>query len=137
MSKAQKDNPDISEGVSSFPDLKDRVISEILQARERVYHVGQPTPFEPLAFSPDFDVFVKREDLSPIHAYKWRGAYNCTAILTEQDKSKLVVAASAGNHAQGVAIAARKLGVQAKIFMPLSTPADEAGFCAPSRRRQY
>ena len=70
----------------------------------------------------DAQVFVKREDLSPINAYKWRGAYNCTAHLVESRGANTVVAASAGNHAQGVALAARMLGISAKIFMPQSTP---------------
>ncbi len=104
-------------------ELKDKLTTEILQARERVYHVGQKTPLEPMRLNgEDFSLFVKREDLSPINAYKWRGAYNCMKIMTEANPGKPVVAASAGNHAQGVALAAARLGVQAKIFMPLSTP---------------
>ena len=67
-------------------------------------------------------IFVKREDLSPIHAYKWRGAYNRMAQLTLDEQSRGVVTASAGNHAQGVALAAQKMGISATIFMPRSTP---------------
>ena len=70
----------------------------------------------------DAQVFVKREDLGPIKAYKWRGAYNCMACLTPEQRAKGVVAASAGNHAQGVALAARHLGCKAHVFMPRSTP---------------
>lgn len=97
--------------------------SEILRARTRVYQAGDKTPLQEMSI-PDIQarVFVKREDLSPINAYKWRGAYNCTAHLVETQKVKTVVAASAGNHAQGVALAARMLGIEAKIFMPVSTP---------------
>lgn len=97
--------------------------AEILRARTRVYRAGNPTPLQKLAV-PDIaaEIFVKREDLSPINAYKWRGAYNCTAHLVETRGVKTVVAASAGNHAQGVALAARMMGIHAKIFMPLSTP---------------
>lgn len=102
--------------------LKEKLVQEILQARERVYHVGEPTPLQSLHLSDDYDVFIKREDLGPINAYKWRGAYNCTRILVERDGCRDVVCASAGNHAQGVALAAKKLGIHAKIFMPLSTP---------------
>jgi threonine dehydratase len=65
---------------------------------------------------------VKREDLSPINAYKWRGAHNRMALLTEEEHAKGVVAASAGNHAQGVALAARHLEIQARVYMPRSTP---------------
>lgn len=97
--------------------------TEILRARTRVYRAGNPTPLQEIIL-PDVNarVFVKREDLSPINAYKWRGAYNCTAQLVEGKGVKTVVAASAGNHAQGVALAARMLGIEAKIFMPVSTP---------------
>ena len=96
---------------------------EILFARRRIYEVGQETPLEAIHLSdPKLDIFVKREDLSPIHAYKWRGAYNRMAQLTEDELKRGVVTASAGNHAQGVALAAKKLGTQATIYMPLSTP---------------
>lgn len=101
----------------------DRLFTEILQARSRVYRAGSPTPLQPLPVPcVDAQIYVKREDLSPINAYKWRGAYNCTAVLNESEGASCVVAASAGNHAQGVALAARMLGIQAKIYMPLSTP---------------
>lgn len=103
--------------------LKDQLFQEILRARTRVYRVGQPTPLQQIRI-PEIDatIYIKREDLSPINAYKWRGAYNCTAVLNETKGIKTVVAASAGNHAQGVALAAKLLGLQAKIFMPLPTP---------------
>ncbi len=109
------------------PESFDRLFTEILQARTRVYRAGQPTPLQRLSIpciesETGAQVFVKREDLSPINAYKWRGAYNCTAVLSEQKGAKCVVAASAGNHAQGVALAVRMLGIEAKIYMPLSTP---------------
>lgn len=94
---------------------------EILFARRRIYEVGQATPLESIELD-DLSIFVKREDLSPIHAYKWRGAYNCMAQLSSDQLSNGVVTASAGNHAQGVALAAKKLGTQAIIFMPLATP---------------
>lgn len=103
--------------------LKDQLFNEILRARTRVYRVGEKTPLQEMKIpSVDATVYVKREDLSPINAYKWRGAYNCTAYLNESKGIKTVVAASAGNHAQGVALAARLLDMQAKIFMPLPTP---------------
>ena len=96
---------------------------EILFARRRIYEIGKPTPLELIRVSdPAFDLFVKREDISPIHAYKWRGAYNRMAQLSADELKLGVVTASAGNHAQGVALSACKLGTQAIIFMPLSTP---------------
>jgi threonine dehydratase len=94
---------------------------EIIFARGRVYEVGQATPLELIELD-DLSIFVKREDLSPIHAYKWRGAYNRMAQLTADELKAGVVTASAGNHAQGVALAAQKLSTHATIFMPLATP---------------
>lgn len=104
-------------------NLSDTLFEEILRARTRVYQIGEPTPLQRLPYNGgDYDVFLKREDLGPINAYKWRGAYNAVYVHHKNTGCNTVVAASAGNHAQGVALAARKLGLQAKIFMPLSTP---------------
>ena len=102
--------------------LHDQLRQEILLARERVYHFGQPTPLEKLIVPGGPEIWVKREDLSPIKAYKWRGAANRMATLTELEAARGVVTASAGNHAQGVALAAKKLGVMARVYMPRSTP---------------
>jgi threonine dehydratase len=101
--------------------LDRRLRQEILFARERVYRFGQPTPLERLPLE-GIDLWVKREDLSPIKAYKWRGACNRMAVLTPAERTAGVVTASAGNHAQGVALAARALGIRARIHMPRSTP---------------
>lgn len=103
--------------------LRNQLVEEILRARERIYHVNKPTPFEKVRIDDiDADVFLKREDLSAINAYKWRGAYNAIAMLSDAEKSRPIIAASAGNHAQGVALAARMQGLKAKIYMPLSAP---------------
>ena len=103
--------------------LNEILFDEILQARQRVYAVGSPTPLQEIKLpGVDAVVFAKREDLGPIKAYKWRGAYNCMAKLEPAQREKGVVAASAGNHGQGVALAARRLGCKAHIFMPRSTP---------------
>lgn len=91
-------------------------------ARQRVYAVADATPLEEMNADLPFRLFLKREDLGPIKAYKWRGAYNRMALLTEEEKACGVITASAGNHAQGVALAASLLGVHAKIFMPRPTP---------------
>jgi len=113
-----------SHGVTeNLSPKSDRLFEEILTARERVYGVGDPTPLQQLPLSQvDADVWVKREDLGPIKAYKWRGAYNAMAALSPEQRAKGIVAASAGNHAQGVALAAKALECQATIFMPRSTP---------------
>jgi len=105
--------------------LDRRLRQETLFARERVYRFGQATPMERLIL-PGVDsgpeIWVKREDLSPVKSYKWRGACNAMTQLTQEQRSRGVVTASAGNHAQGVALAARSLGIQATICMPRSTP---------------
>lgn len=71
----------------------------------------------------DADVFLKAETLQVTGSFKFRGAYNAISILSSQQQSKGVVAASSGNHAQGIAEAARLLGVDAKIVMPSDAPA--------------
>jgi threonine dehydratase len=96
---------------------------EILFARERVYRFGQATPLERLNLpGPGPEIWVKREDLSAVKSYKWRGACNRMAVLSPAEAARGVVTASAGNHAQGVALAARTLGIRARIYMPRSTP---------------
>ena len=102
---------------------KEALFQEILMARQRVYEVGEATPLEQLPIGDlDIEIWAKREDLGPIKAFKWRGAYNAMASLSDEERARGIVAASAGNHAQGVALAAKALGCKAEIFMPLSTP---------------
>lgn len=91
----------------------------------RVYDVAEETPLEParkLSAQLGCGVYLKREDLQPVHSFKIRGAYNKIAQLTDVEKAKGVIAASAGNHAQGVALSAKKLGIKATIVMPQTTP---------------
>lgn len=66
-------------------------------------------------------VFLKREDLQSVHSFKLRGAYNKLAHMTAAERDQGVIACSAGNHAQGLALAASKLGISAKIVMPSGT----------------
>ena len=68
-------------------------------------------------------IYLKREDLQPIFSFKLRGAYNKMCALTENERAQGVIAASAGNHAQGVALAAKRLAISAMIVMPTTTPA--------------
>jgi threonine dehydratase len=99
-------------------------IKKILDAR--VYDVAVETPLQPApAMSKRLGnrVLLKREDLQPVFSFKCRGAYNKMAHLSEEELKRGVVAASAGNHAQGVALAAQHLGVDATIVMPVTTPA--------------
>lgn len=91
----------------------------------RVYEVAIETPIErahKLSSLLGHNVLLKREDLQPVHSFKLRGAYNKIASLAETEKKKGVIAASAGNHAQGVALGAQKLGIEAVIVMPKTTP---------------
>jgi threonine dehydratase len=95
---------------------------EIEQARERVSRVARVTPMESSRFLAELlgsPVHLKCENLQRTGSYKIRGAYNRLTQLTDDEKSRGVVAASAGNHAQGVAFAARELGIAATIFMPV------------------
>ena len=100
-----------------------KYIEKILRAK--VYDVAEETPLD---FAPslsdrlDNRVYLKREDLQPVFSFKLRGAYNKMATLTIEQADKGVIAASAGNHAQGVALAAKKLGIKALIVMPRTTP---------------
>jgi threonine dehydratase len=91
----------------------------------RVYDVARVTPLEEaVRLSARFEnrVWMKREDLQSVHSFKLRGAYNRISGLSGEQCARGVVAASAGNHAQGVALAARKLNVKALIVMPRTTP---------------
>src|SRR6185312_5517866 len=91
----------------------------------RVYEVARETPLEPaeqLSARLGNRVLLKREDLQPVFSFKLRGAYNKMAALDAAERARGVIAASAGNHAQGVALAAAKLGVRAVIVMPVTAP---------------
>jgi threonine dehydratase len=91
----------------------------------RVYDVAINTPLvsaDRLSLRLDNRVLMKREDMQSVHSFKLRGAYNKIASLGKAECARGVIAASAGNHAQGVALAARKLGVKALIVMPRTTP---------------
>jgi len=91
----------------------------------RVYDVARETPLESaqrLSRRLGNTILFKREDLQPVFSFKLRGAYNKMAHLTAAEKSRGIIAASAGNHAQGVAYAAREMGLRAVIVMPQTTP---------------
>lgn len=96
----------------------------------RVYDVATVTPLDEMtALSRKCGVrlLLKREDLQPIHAYKIRGAYNKMSGLPRSELDKGVICASAGNHAQGVALSAKRLGCKATIVMPVTTPEIKIG----------
>ncbi len=98
-------------------------LKKILTAR--VYDVAVESPLElarHLARRLGNEVLLKREDQQPVFSFKLRGAYNKMAHLSEQDRARGVICASAGNHAQGVALSARRMGCRAVIVMPVTTP---------------
>jgi threonine dehydratase len=102
-------------------------MSDYLQRilRARVYDVAIESPLDPapnLSARLDNRVLLKREDLQPVFSFKLRGAYNKMAGLSAAELERGVIAASAGNHAQGVALGAQKLGCRAVIVMPVTTP---------------
>lgn len=91
----------------------------------RVYEVAHETSLEPaplLSARIGQCVLLKREDQQPVFSFKLRGAYNCMVQLDAEQRARGVIAASAGNHAQGVALAAAKLGIRATIVMPVTAP---------------
>ncbi len=103
--------------------MPDNYIERILRAR--VYDLAQETPLtraEGLSRRLGNQVLLKREDLQPVFSFKLRGAYNKLVNLSKEALERGVIAASAGNHAQGVAMGAARLGVQATILMPRTTP---------------
>ena len=99
--------------------------ADIQAAQARISSVIEPTPLQycpRLSEQYGANIYLKREDLQDVRSYKIRGAYYGISRLSEQDRAAGVVAASAGNHAQGVAYACRALGIQGKIFVPKPTP---------------
>ena len=100
-------------------------LADFEEARLRVADVVETTPLESSRYLGDAlggSVYLKCENLQRTGSYKIRGAYNRLSRLTDEEKARGVVAASAGNHAQGVALAARMLGIKATIFMPVGVP---------------
>ena len=103
-----------------FPALNDimtaeHTLGEILSATPLIHNRTLSERF-------GAEVMLKREDLQVVRSYKIRGAYNKIRSLSEEQTTRGIVCASAGNHAQGVAFSCNKLGIQGKIFMPVTTP---------------
>lgn len=108
-----------------FPKLE-----AIKQAATTLQEVVAVTPLqENFNLSQQFraNIFLKREDLQQVRSYKIRGAYNKISSLTSQELANGIVCASAGNHAQGVALACRKKGIYGTIYMPAPTPKQKVG----------
>ncbi len=100
-----------------------KMLKQILTSK--VYEAAVETPLDEapvLSAALGNRVLLKREDLQPVFSFKLRGAYNKIAHLSAEERAQGVIAASAGNHAQGVAFSARQLGIRAVIVMPRTTP---------------
>ena len=125
-SGAQSDLPQFTKLAyksAAYPQWLQPMFRDILQAR--IYDLAQETPLDSMSALGGIlghPLFLKREDLQPVFSFKLRGAYNCIRQLPEEVRVKGIVCASAGNHAQGVAMAANKLGMRAVIVMPATTP---------------
>ena len=103
--------------------MPQKYVEKILDAR--IYDLAIETPVDAaplLSQRLNNEVLLKREDLQPVFSFKLRGAYNKLRHLSAGQLSAGVIAASAGNHAQGLALAAKKMGVKATIVMPKTTP---------------
>lgn len=101
------------------------LLDKIYLARERIKGVAVQTPLilnENLSEEFSSQIFLKREDLQPVRSFKIRGAYNKISTLSDEEKARGVVCASAGNHGQGVAYSCNKLNIRGTVFMPVTTP---------------
>jgi threonine dehydratase len=109
-----------SDNKKYFPALND-----VMSAEHTLREILSPTPLmrnHNLSKDYEAEVMLKREDLQMVRSYKIRGAYNKIRSLSPEQTKQGIVCASAGNHAQGVALSCNKLGIMGKIFMPVTTP---------------
>jgi len=101
------------------------LLSDVMYAEHTLGEILTPTPLmssRSLSQRYGVDVWLKREDLQIVRSYKIRGAYNKIRSLSAEQIERGIVCASAGNHAQGVALSCNKLGIKGTIFMPVTTP---------------
>jgi threonine dehydratase len=106
-------------------DTETNMQLDFASATQRLKNVVRHTPLEfnqGLSEKYECQIYLKREDLQVVRSYKLRGAYNMISQLSEEQRQRGVVCASAGNHAQGVAFSCRRLGIKGVIFMPEITP---------------
>ncbi len=114
MSVTAQGSTDVSVTAQSIEDAADRLAGVIIET---------PLQFNRrLSEATGAQVWIKREDLQPVRSYKLRGAYNLISQLNAAERAAGVVCASAGNHGQGVAFACAKLGIEAKVVVPSTTP---------------
>ncbi|HEX5142593.1 MAG TPA: threonine ammonia-lyase IlvA [Mycobacterium sp.] len=111
--------------LSQNPDVSPLRAADIEAAAQRISDVVSPTPLQycdRLSQLTGAQVFLKREDLQVVRSYKLRGAYNLLKQLTPEEKAAGVVCSSAGNHAQGFALACRSMGIHGRVYVPAKTP---------------
>ena len=124
MSK-EKVTESVEEKVSEIEIVEQTTIADVYRADKQLAGVVKKTKLIPSDFFSEIsgnEVFLKPENMQHTGAFKLRGAYNKISQLSDAEKAKGVITSSAGNHAQGVAFAAQKLGVKAVICMPATTP---------------
>ncbi|WP_063062515.1 threonine ammonia-lyase IlvA [Nocardia sienata] len=116
----------VSDVLTHLPEARPALTAdEIDAAAKRIADIIEPTPLQPcprLSQLTGAQVYLKREDLTVVRSYKLRGAYNLVVQLSDSERAAGVVAASAGNHAQGVAFACRAMGITGRIYVPTTTP---------------
>ncbi|KAL2454768.1 Threonine dehydratase biosynthetic [Abeliophyllum distichum] len=115
----------VSAGSTSRAAAVAASVPEFSAMRQRVYDVAYESPLQlapKLSNRWGVNVWLKREDLQPVFSFKLRGAYNMMAKLPREQLERGVICSSAGNHAQGVALSAHRLGCNAVIAMPVTTP---------------
>ena len=124
MSK-EKVTESVEEKVSEVEIVEQTTIADVYRADKQLSGVVKKTKLIPSDFFSEIsgnEVFLKPENMQLTGAYKLRGAYYKISTLTDEERAKGLITASAGNHAQGVAYAAAKYGVKATIVMPTTTP---------------
>ncbi|GGL03979.1 threonine ammonia-lyase IlvA [Nocardia jinanensis] len=116
----------VSDVLTHLPEARPALTAdEIDAAAKRITDIIEPTPLQlcpRLSQLTGAQVYLKREDLTVVRSYKLRGAYNLVVQLSDSERAAGVVAASAGNHAQGVAFACRAMGITGRIYVPTTTP---------------
>ena len=117
---SKKETGEKRSNTAYFPEVED-----VMKAKIRLKNVVEQTPLMVnMNLSEEYgaNIMLKREDLQVVRSYKIRGAYNKIVSLSPKEQKAGIVCASAGNHAQGVALSCRKLKIQGRIFMPVTTP---------------
>ncbi len=124
---------------TAIPNRPDRAISleSILAARQRVYQAAVRTPLVRLYYDDaPAEIYLKLESFQPIGSFKLRGAYNAISLLSPEDRAKGVWTISAGNAAQGVALAARIMKTRCEVLVMDTAPAAKLDFQRYKRSRQ-